>query len=372
MGTSTLVALALAEVFLRLFPGVLSEEAQLKIHWRELINQKILSRPDPYVGFLYPTGYEGEIRRGELLFAYKTDENGFRNPSPWPSRAEVVAVGDSLTFGYGVDDGQTWTALLAQHLLPNRLVNLGLIGAGPEQYFRIYERFGVPLAPKVLLFGLLPANDITDAVDFERWLEAGGKGNYDVWRFFGGDVPGLRRGIVNFAKKSYLLQYLRDTYKLLRSPSAYRGRTLNLPGGCRLRLAPNIVARATRNAIPGHPDFQLVLEAIERTRRLTQEHDTHLLVLLFPSKEEVYLPIMDEPAPRAVQPFATALEEKGIDVLDLTAPLQERARAGACLFHEVDGHPDAAGYEVIADTVLRHLEQNAGKYQLVNWRTDTR
>jgi lysophospholipase L1-like esterase len=366
MGTSTLVALALAEVFLRLFPGAMSEEAQLNIHWRELINQKITSRPDPYVGFLYPAGYEGEIRRGKLHFAYKTDENGFRNPSPWPSRAEVVAVGDSLTFGYGVDDGQAWTALLAQHLLPNRLVNLGLIGSGPEQYVRIYERFGVPLAPRVLLFGLFPANDITDAVEFDRWLAAGKPDHYDVWRFFHGDVPDSRKGLRRVVESSYLVIYLREAWKLIRSPQKFKGKTLSFPDGGHLCFAPNIVARATRNAIPGHPDFQLVLEAIERTRRLTEEHDTHLLVLLFPSKEEVYLPIMDEPAPQAIQPFATALREKGINVLDLTASLQERARAGQRLFHELDGHPNAAGYDVIADTVLRHLEQNAGKYQLVN------
>jgi hypothetical protein len=369
-GASTLIALALVEAFFRLFPGFLSEEAQLKIHWRELAHQKTTSLPDADVGFLYPPHFSGEIRRKDFGFAYRTDEKGFRNPSPWPSSAEIVAVGDSLTFGYGVDDDQAWTNLVGRHASPNRLVNLGLIGAAPQQYLRVYERFGVPLAPGVLLFGLFPANDMLDAVQFDRWLSAGRPGNYDVWRFFQGDIPDSWKGLRCLAKHSYLIIYLRETWKTLRHVDGFRGKKLSFPDGGRLSLAPNILARATRSASSEHPDFRLVLDAIEHTRRLTEGHGTHLLVLLFPSKEEVYLPIIGEPTPEPIKPFATALREKEIETLDLTLPMQEKARAGQRLFHEVDGHPNAKGYQVIAEAVFRHLTQNAGRYRLSDPQAD--
>ena len=45
--------------------------------------------------------------------------------------------------------------------------------------------------------------------------------------------------------------------------------------------------------------------------------------------------------------------------LDLTPDFQARAREGERLFFEVDGHPNAAGYRLIAEVVLDHLRSTA-------------
>jgi hypothetical protein len=37
---------------------------------------------------------------------------------------------------------------------------------------------------------------------------------------------------------------------------------------------------------------------------------------------------------------------------------------GETLFFEVDGHPNAAGYALIADAILDYLKQNATEYGL--------
>ena len=50
------------------------------------------------------------------------------------------------------------------------IINLGLIGAAPEQYLRVLEAFGLGLSPKLALFVLFPANDLTDNDRFRRWL----------------------------------------------------------------------------------------------------------------------------------------------------------------------------------------------------------
>ena len=70
-----------------------------------------------------------------------------------------------------------------QKALPhNRLINLGLIGAGPQQYLRVYETFGTRLHPKVLLVGFFVRNDFSDADTFDGWLKSGAGGNYMVCR----------------------------------------------------------------------------------------------------------------------------------------------------------------------------------------------
>ena len=168
LGASVVVALGATELVLRLAPGLLSEEARLRLSWQEQkLSHAARTRPDSVIGFLYvPDGHD-QVRQGDVRFSYTTDGDGFRNAGPRPDQAQVVAVGDSWTFGFGVDDSVAWPRLLADSLRPLQVRNLGLIGSGPEQYTRVLERFGLPLHPAVILYGVFPGNDLDDQEAFE-------------------------------------------------------------------------------------------------------------------------------------------------------------------------------------------------------------
>jgi lysophospholipase L1-like esterase len=311
-----------------------------------------------YLGHVFPANHEGRIERPgvESSFTYRTDEHGFRNPSPWPERAEIVVLGDSLAFGYGVEDDKTWTALLAQQLPGQRIINLGLVGAAPQQYLRIYETFGQALQPDVVLFCLFPGNDLGDAGRFDEWLKGGAQGNYLEGRFADPDAH-VERSLRGVLEQSYLITLLRSGRS--RAASSFRGRTIDFPDGSRLQLAPAVYAKNEPLARPDHPNFRLVLETVEQARALAEQGGSQFLVLLVPTKEEVYLPLLDEPPPTAIAPFLAAFDEAGIPYLDLTPHLQASAREGERLFFEVDGHPNAAGYRRIADVVLEHLRRQS-------------
>jgi lysophospholipase L1-like esterase len=353
LAASVALVLGAAEASLRIFPELMPGEARLRLHWRQ-VHPGTVSQADPYLGFVYPPNYEGRFERddGAFAFTFATDEHGFRNPSPWPERAEIVVLGDSMAFSYGVEDEQAWTALLAADLPGTRIINLGLIGAAPQQYQRIYEKFGQALRPSLALFCLFPCNDLPDAGRFDEWLQAGSPGNYDEWRH-GGGHDAEQRTIRHQLDRSYLATFLR--YARQNLGSRFSGRTLDFPDGSRLQLVPAIYARNETLAQPSHPSFRLVLDAVRRTRALAQETGSQFLVLLVPTKEEVYLPLVDEKPPPATAPFATQFEQDGLPYLDLTPYFQARARQGERLFFEVDGHPNAAGYRLVAEVVLDHL-----------------
>lgn len=362
LGVSLGIALLLSEAALRIFPALLPEAAQLRVHWNELIAQGTVSQAHPTIGFLYPKNYAGEVRRRDFHFTYTTDEKGFRNQDPWPDTADIVALGDSQTFGYGVSDDESFPSLLAEALPHSRVLNLGLIGASPQQYQRVYDSFGSSVHPKIVLFGLFPGNDVSDARTFQAWLDAGGEGNYDIWRFFGGRPPGSGRGWREHLESSYLMTFLRETKRSF--GSQFAGRTFETADGSRLRLAPSIRRSNAERARPGHPDFELVMEAIEATRARAEADGAAFLVLLIPTKEEVYLPMLGRSVPDAAGPFARQLEADGIPTLDLTPAFKERANAGEALFFEVDGHANARGYALIAKVLLDHFQANEQRYAL--------
>jgi hypothetical protein len=148
-------------------------------------------------------------------------------------------------------------------------------------------------------------------------------------------------------------------YTLKNAVSLINARTVDLPDGGQVQLVPALVDSVTK---PGHPDFRLVLDTVEQTRVLAEQRGSQFLVVLMPTKEEIYLPLLDESPPLAVAPFVVAFEEAGVPYLDLTPLLQAGARQGEQLFYEVDGHPNATGYELIARAVLDHLRNNAQTY----------
>jgi hypothetical protein len=366
-GMSLMVAmlstLALLEGALRIAPSLLPEGARLRIHWRS--GEDAWYVPHPYIGHLHTTDGHASRRtaRPGVETAGMRDAWGFRNHWPWPAQVDIVAVGDSFTYSQMVDDHEAWATLLARHSPTLTVLNLGLIGAAPQQYLRIYETFGVALRPKVLLVGLFLENDLWDARRFQKWWEAGGEGDYPS---FGRREasPGITGWMAQKFHELYLVALLQDIEASYRSGRAFSGRTVELAPGERIQLVPSLLAQATASARPERAEFSHILETIERIQAAATQHQTHCIVLFFPSKEEVYLPLLGEDVPDLAEPFLPELRQRHIAYVNLTPLFRERALAKEQLFFEVDGHPNVRGYALIAEAVLTYLRDHAHQLDL--------
>jgi GDSL-like Lipase/Acylhydrolase family len=109
-----------------------------------------------YGQVLYPSAVMVAETPGEWRFIYTTSEYGFRAPTvPVSSRYDlpnIVVIGDSYSFGIGVDDGQEYPAVLAQLLAGQaNVVNLGVPGYGLTQEIRLYYEFGRSFDPAIVL-----------------------------------------------------------------------------------------------------------------------------------------------------------------------------------------------------------------------------
>ena len=93
---------------------------------------------------------------GAWRFVYHTNEYGYRVSMPELSSRydlpNVVVLGDSFTFGTGVNDGEEYPAVLAKQLAAKAsIVNLGVGGFGLTQEIRTFYEFGLLFQPAVVV-----------------------------------------------------------------------------------------------------------------------------------------------------------------------------------------------------------------------------
>jgi hypothetical protein len=167
-------------------------------------------------------------------------------------------------------------------------------------------------------------------------------------------------------RKSYVFNLLLSAREALKRRLEWESRTFFFDNGRRLELDITDFESKTKGASPDSPAFQGVLQALQDMHSTAEEDGTNMLVILQPSKEEVYLPLLGESAPDPSGSLRKGLTQAGISYLDLTPVFQKRATAGEKLFFAADGHPNAAGYALIADAVLNHLKLHSEKYDLKN------
>jgi lysophospholipase L1-like esterase len=80
----------------------------------------------------------------------------------------IAAIGDSYTFGWGVDLKDAWVKRVERTLrergLDVEIINCGKPAAGPLDYVRLAEMVLCQLHPDMIIIGLLQGNDLLQAV----------------------------------------------------------------------------------------------------------------------------------------------------------------------------------------------------------------
>jgi lysophospholipase L1-like esterase len=371
---SILLAVGTSELVLRLAPGLVGQRLRPMLS----ADPRQYGISHDYIGYLHRPNGAPVVEGLDFKAIHRVDALGFRNPWPWPESPDIVVVGDSVTFGWGASEAEAWPTILARALPEHPLVNLALIGAGPQQYLRVYETFGIERRPKLLLVGVFGGNDFWDAEAFDLWLKSGVGGNYMVWRDFGRPGPPVvswsdPRGTLNSAFDRYVYPAMRTSrlYNLMRAIRESGGDPLQpsanvqLADGGQLRLVPAEHASRAAMGAKHTRSFQLAFDAFSGLHATAATSGTRVLMVLLPSKEEAYLPRITRDVPDLTRDLRAAFERRGIDYLDLAPAFRAHAAAGERLFLQEDGHPNPKGYALMADLIMSHLVAHRAEYGLV-------
>ncbi|MFQ5512792.1 MAG: SGNH/GDSL hydrolase family protein [Myxococcota bacterium] len=293
---------------------------------------------------------------GEPEFAtmVRHDSWGFRSREHplerVPGKLRIFALGDSFTYGIGVENDETFCARLEQ--LDSRLevLNGGVNGYGTSQELLQLKEEGLAFHPDLVLIGFF-WNDVGNS--YRRPKPA--------FRLEGGvlryppppdpnEVPPpvrARGGYRKVMRHSYAYRFLSDRLKLVR----YRVKiALGIPVE-----ASDMLGTHEREAA-----WELELALLREIDRLARGAGARTLLVLIPDQVQVEPGIWpaglrreDYEVQERMQAFAAA---QGIPVIDLLPALRaERGRSRVPLYYRKDRHLNARGHEVAARTILAGL-----------------
>jgi lysophospholipase L1-like esterase len=339
--------------------------------------------PDEFLGHKLAPGAGGH------------DDLGFRNRAV-PAQANIVAIGDSMTYGSGAPRDGAWPQQLAT-LSGESVYNMGLGGYGPLQYLHLAGHQAKQFKPKQLLVSFYFGNDFIDAAMLPQNLP-----KWASWRPSGAaSAPASTPATPNDAapKPTKRGGALRDwlsrhsvLYGLLRT-------TVLAPFAVaeQKKLADKMTPDERMSwADPAAPDIKTVFTAQQRASAQDQTQPTvregmqvakrafaaikdeadkqgiPLRVVLIPTRERIYCAYLT--STKAKLPPAhlklcdleeanktellQAFQAKGIAYVDPTAAMEEQVRQHVQIYPPTsDGHPTSLGHKVIAEAVLASLRQ---------------
>lgn len=320
-----------------------------------------------------PARILADARLGHVIAprTYGTDARGFRNPEVL-DRADVLFVGDSQTWGFGVGADGTLPARFEQRTHA-RCYQMADSSYGPVQY-RELVRLGLALQPQLVVVGFYFGNDLVDAHDY-----AALEGAEDLrtpgheYRLrappAGSDrpAPNLAMALIDGAvSTSRLVQAATDA---LRTQLA--GSFLDDQEGA-VRFAhervPALLLPAYRRPLidPARPSVadgvQVTVRSLTSIAALCRARAAEPVLLAIPTKEYCYATWTRDPAPWATafrqaegqvrESVFAAARASGMRVVDLLPALHAAMHDGAQPWlRSGDGHLAAAGYELAAEQV---------------------
>jgi lysophospholipase L1-like esterase len=321
LGLGLVLSLGLGELLVRGL-GLVSEPRQ---HLKPGIYTA-----EPQLGWGLLPDYRGTYFGYAYQVPTTTNRLGYRGPEWTSERAaaplRVLALGDSCTFGLGVGDDETYEARLETRLrqsIPSAAVfNAGVPGYDTRQEREVLMRLGALVQPQVVVLGWLP-NDILQpsSVYVPKLQVIDGyliedEQSYRDWRR-SVDHAGIY--------SSALFRFLHTRRKLLGLRE--RTRTVQFDAE-RLRL--------------GQEEISAIQAEVERL-------GARLVLILFPRTEEVR-----GEAPVGIQhhdAMAAFAESRGIEVVHLPRQWRERPDAAALYLAGDQVHPNARGYEQVANAL---------------------
>lgn len=298
--------------------------------------------------FLYSETLGWELRPANHFVVHgaptSTNQLGFRGAPA--SRAlfgagtqRVVLLGDSVAFGYGVADDQTFAQLIDPDRGRFEVVNLAVPGYGVDQSLLLYERVGRDWRPAIVLLSVCVDNDLAEVM-LPVYLY---DGVHPKPRF------SLQNGGLALENDHLRLSPLpRMVRRLHEHSSLYRRLSRAGPGP--RPAAEHWGARRLRAMHDEETAVQLIAALIDRLRQRVERDEARLVLAFHPSRESY------RHGSRWVDRLTKSTVLRGVQVVALDPAYRASGLGFGKLALDPIGHLSATGHALTAAALRRALE----------------
>lgn len=275
---------------------------------------------------------------------------------PRQGTIRIAALGDSFTIGEGVNDDETYPAMLQKALraanFDVQVINAGVAGVGTAAEALFYDEYVRQFHPDIVLLGVF-ANDPDDDASGPQMFRRDAAGALVP-------SPVEMRHRSRFWKLSNTVHHFAPVRWLFSHSSALTLLETEIQemraGGSRTSAA---------DAVPeaGGGTLRLTEDEIEWLSKRAQDSSAQLVVVYLPSYVSAY-EVKGQPyeswakdEDRLAQSCAHAAASAGVPFYDLRPYMRRAYAAGhpALYYHGIDEHPNAAGYAAFARGIAGFL-----------------
>ena len=318
---------------------------------------------DPVLGEIPVPHQKGRQRHpGAYDFTYSNNSRGFRGsreygPKP-PGQVRILLLGDSFTYGLGVNDDQTFGAHLERHLRTQHLnaevINTGVPGKGTDYELKLFQTVGAGLHPDITVLCFFP-NDFEDNArgDYFTVSPQGELRVKPLDRLRGG----LKSFLFHFPGYNWLISWSQAANLVEAGGGELPGqnqrslRRRGRPGGLLFRRAINFATEANRKLTDIY-----VAQLIKRVRQAGSE----LVVFYIPLAAEVEAYRRKPEISPDEQAIKAIIESRGGTWQSLTPVLAAAPEPIGQLYY-AEGHWTPRAHQVVGSYMADYLTALLGK-----------
>ena len=290
---------------------------------------------DARYGWANRPGADTRFRRRDFDTHVEINERGFRGPvfAPPDSVFSVAVLGDSYVFGHGVEEKETFSALLREKWPFAAVGNFGVIGYSTDQELLLLDDVVLPSEPDVVLLCLY-RNDILDNGQPTAWgiyqkpyFKREANGELKLWDAVEPSVP-LSMRIRREIQRRFVL------YDVL----AFR------LAGLRAESHGEDPAAASGESGPSESE-RLTADLIDTMASKCEARGVRFLLVVLPGlSDTAFLAGVPPPGVGSRLDLAPAFEE------------YERLHPDSALGFTYDSHWNPRGHRLVADTIAAKVE----------------
>ncbi|ETW96913.1 MAG: hypothetical protein ETSY1_24705 [Candidatus Entotheonella factor] len=349
MGLLILLGAIAGEAVLRSRPGWLPPQWQIRMHER---TRKHRTVPHADIGFLLHPHQHQQTRNRDYDYLKETDAHGFPNREPWPEQAEIVFLGDSLLTGEGVGIDHQFSTLIDRQLPNLKVINFGVPGAGPERQYRVYRQFDIGHHPHVVVACWYLASDLDNDTHFDAWLKDDGGMTFNRFRLTyarrAAPKPPISR-LTRLLRRSVLYGYGQAWLQHIdgeRTP--WRARR-QFDDGTEMIFDERKLPFITTAVTAEDPRLLRAMASLKRLQALAASRQAKVVVMLLPSKEEMYFgDAVETETPTMLTRMRQYLHSARVPTIDLYEILRRRGRTQVPFFPR-DSHLNHDGNRIVAE-----------------------